>query len=178
MLNVDYWLWIYTCLMLIIGCGDCMYRIMLLNSYMPLDDDNCGACIYERWLCLVLIIWWMIGDKHVYVMLFVEHVKCWLLVVNSYMSILMVILLVNVCMQNEGDIGYYIQCWWVCCWIYVLVLSPIFMHTWLMLMDFISVWWRWWCFCCIISWRHRRSWWYRVHVGVVSRRITYIWWVC
>ena len=46
----------------------------------------------------------MIGDKHVYVMLFVEHVKCSLLVVNSYMLILMVILLVNACMQNEGDI--------------------------------------------------------------------------
>jgi len=56
----------------------------------------------------------------------------------------MVILLVNACMQKEGDIWYYIQCWWVCCWIYVLVLSHIFMHTWLMLMDFISVWWCWW----------------------------------
>jgi len=113
MLNVDCWLWIYTYLMLIIGCGNCMYRIMLLNSYMQFDDDNCGACIYERCLFLVMIIWWMIGDKHVYVMLFVEHVKCWLLVMNSYMLILMVILLVNACMQNEGDIGYYIQWWWV-----------------------------------------------------------------
>ena len=48
----------------------------------------------------------MIGDKHVYVLLFVEHVKCWLLVVNSYMLIFMVILLVNTCMQNEGGLGY------------------------------------------------------------------------
>ena len=59
MLNVDCWLWIYTYLMLIIGCGNCMYRIMLLNSYMQFDDDNCGACIYERCLFLVMIIWWI-----------------------------------------------------------------------------------------------------------------------
>jgi len=146
MLNVDNWMWWLNVLN------------MLLNSYMQFDDDNCGACIYERCLFFVMIIWWMIGDKHVYVLLFVEYVKCWLLVVNPYMLILMVILLVNACMQNEGDIGYYIQWyWWMCCWIYVLVLSRIFMDRWLMLMDFISVWWRWWCFCCIMSWRHCRS---------------------
>jgi len=134
MLNVDCWWWIYTFLMLIIGYSDCMYWIMLSNSYMQFDDDNCDACIYERCLFFVMIIWWMIGDKHVYVLLFVEHVKCWLLVVNPYMLILMVILLVNACMQNIGDIGYYIQwCWWMCYWIYVLVLSHIFMHTWLMM---------------------------------------------
>jgi hypothetical protein len=45
----------------------------------------------------------MNGGEHVYVMLFVEHAKCWLLVVNSYMLILMAILLVNACMQNDGD---------------------------------------------------------------------------
>ena len=73
MLNVDCWLRIYTCLMLIIRCGDCMYRIMLLNSYMQFDDDNCGACIYERCLFFVLIIWWMI------------HAKCQLLIANVYM---------------------------------------------------------------------------------------------
>jgi len=74
-----------TWLMLIIGCGDCMYRIMLSNSYMQFDDDNCGVCIYEGCLFFfcVMIIWWMMGDKHVHVLLFFEHVECWLLVVNS-----------------------------------------------------------------------------------------------
>jgi hypothetical protein len=90
-----------------------MYWIILLNSYMQFDDDNCGVCIYERCLFFVMVIWWMIGDKHVYVLLFVEHVECRLLVVNSYMLILLVILLVNACIKNEGDIGYYIQWWWV-----------------------------------------------------------------
>ena len=98
------------------------------------DNDSCGACVYERCLFFVMIIWWMIGDKHVYVMLFVEHVKCWLLVVNPYMLILMVILLVNACMQNEGDIGYYIQCFELFVWTYALLLSHMFMHTWLMVM--------------------------------------------
>ena len=61
MLNVDCWYWIYTCLMLIFGCGDCMYWIMLLNPYMQFDDDNCGVCMYEMCLFLEMIIWWMIG---------------------------------------------------------------------------------------------------------------------
>jgi len=144
MLNVNCWLRMYTCLMLIFGCGDCMNWIMLLNSYMQFDDDNCGACIYERCLFFVMIIWWMIGDKHVYVMLFVEHVKCWLLMVNPYMLILIVILLVNACMQNEGDIWYYIQCWWVYCWIYIFWCWVIYscIHGWCWWI--LYVWWCWW----------------------------------
>ena len=59
MLNVDCWLWIYTCIEL------------LLNSYMQLDDDNFGASMFERCLFLVMIIWWMIGDKHVYVLMLI-----------------------------------------------------------------------------------------------------------
>jgi len=76
--------------------GDFMCWIMLLNSYMQFDDDSCGACMYQR--CL---FWW------------------WIMLLNYYMQT-MVLLMMNACFQNEGDLGYiYIQwwwCWWVCCW--------------------------------------------------------------
>jgi hypothetical protein len=63
---------------------------------------NCECCWWLH-IWMVMINWKMNGDKHVYVMLFIEHVKCWMLVVNSYMLNFMVILLVNACMQNDGD---------------------------------------------------------------------------
>jgi hypothetical protein len=104
--------------------------MLLVIAYMSSVGDFDGECIYVKWM--VMIIWCMNGDKHVYVMLFVEHVKCWLLVVNSYMLILMVILLVNACMQNDGDDVVN------CCVNICIVSSHMFMHTWLMMTDFIS----------------------------------------
>jgi len=38
---------------------------------MQFDDDNCGVYMYERYLFFVMIIWWMIGDKHVYVFMLI-----------------------------------------------------------------------------------------------------------
>jgi len=76
--------------MLIFGCGDCMYWIILLNSYMQFDDDNCGACMYERCLFFVMIIWWMVGDKHVYVLMLI-------MVMMNY--------LVELLHANDGDIN-------------------------------------------------------------------------
>ena len=94
---------------MVIACIELCCWILICNLMMIIVVLACmkDVCFF------VMIIWWMIGDKHVYVLLFVEHIKCWLLVLNSYMLIFMVILLVNACMQNEGDIRYYIQWWWV-----------------------------------------------------------------
>jgi len=59
----------------------------------------------------------MIGDKHVYVLMLN---RWWSIRLFNYYMQMMVILMVNACMKNEGDLGYYIQWrwkwWWICCW--------------------------------------------------------------
>jgi len=168
MLNINIWY------------GDCMYWIMLLNSYVQFDDHSCGACMYERFL-----FWW------------------WIMLLNYYMQT-MVILMVNAYLQNEGDLGYvyisngddvgefivehvhsvsYFHASWVlgCLhlvewfeYLYPMVLVYLYQVEWFEYFVFNGY------MMCLLH--HEVTtccwWWYHMYVRVVSRRIAYIWWIC
>jgi len=92
------------------------YFLLYLECEKPYAVDD-GKYMYVDWLCNC---WWI-------------HV-CWLIVK----------FLVNTYMLNLLRIAYILCGWWWCgelfVWTYALLSSHMFMHSWLMVTDYISNW--------------------------------------
>ena len=132
---------------------------------------------------------------------------CWLvemLLVNTYMLIELWMLLVISYMSSDGELlvnTHMLNDWWMnvigelhvgelFVWTYALLLSHMFMHTWLMVTDFyIQIVRRVWNLTYDVfvasGWRPC-WWWYRMHLGIMYRRIVHpcmslicicVWWM-
>ena len=135
----------------------------VLNLYMlKVDDDNCGACVYERcrclcwWICEGVCFWWWLFDEWLVIKMFMFG--CWLwwwwiMLLNYYMQ-MMVILLVNAWRWNDGELL-----------LNMCIVCHMFMHhkSWdiyiqLRWSNTLYSKWRWlWCSVGILRWRP--CWW-------------------
>jgi len=120
-------------------------------------------------LMMVFVSLFMLMNYDMIIMLLVWiiHAKCWwfevvIVYIEFFVELyikMMVNLLLNMCIvchmfMHHKSWDIYIQLRW----------SNTLYSKWRCL----------WCFCCIMRWRPCCWWRYRMHVGVVSRRITWI----